>query len=336
MPRNPFPGDRWFAHDRSLTGRQQRAWMSAFIPRPALWTAAVSTMVLFLAVFVPARTALAGANERGMLILHCNQTLEFTTDGDFNGYSDLYDAKNAVTQVPGDGEGVVYFVLASFDDFAMPQIKGIDFGIELSSNTVMPTLWGPSGWDFFEVPSSDFWPASGTGTGIMWLEPLNRRLNEIYWFVGYAYAGQTVKVTKHPLFGGNFVDAAIPHEKDEIEAYGMLGFGVKGFNPRNEELSANGACCSGSGRCVLQTEDGCRLYPGYNYQGDNTFCSPNPCTPGVGGCCIRAECRMLQWDECVDVRGIFMGEGVGCEPTPCDFSRVETTWGILKSTYRGW
>jgi hypothetical protein len=290
-------------------------------------------MLVLLATFGPVCPASAGRNEGGVLILHCNQTLEFTTDGDFNGYAELYDCKNAVTQVPGDGEGVVYFVLAAFDDFAMPQVKGIDFGIELSSPTVKPVRWGVSGWDDPFFLADDYWPGSGTGIGITWMEPLNRRLDEICWFVGYAYSGQTVKLTKHPVHGGNFVDDATPREVDAIEEYGVLGFGVKGFNPCSGEV-ASGACCGVSGRCVLQSEEGCRLYSGYNYQGDNTICSPNPCTPGVGGCCIRAECRMLQWDECLEVRGIFMGEGVGCEPTPCDFSRIETTWGTLKSTYR--
>jgi hypothetical protein len=85
--------------------------------------------------------------------------------------------------------------------------------------------------------------------------------------------------------------------------------------------------------CILQTEAGCQTHSGYNYLGDNTFCSPNPCSPGVAACCIRTECRLLLWDECQDARGLFMF-GAGCNPTPCDFARVETTWGALKSTYR--
>lgn len=288
--------------------------------------------VLALALLVATQSAFAGANRGGVLILHCNQSLQFTTGGDFNGYADLYDAKNAVTQVPGDAQGVVYFVLAAFDDFAMPRIKGITFGIELSSATVTPIDFGPSGDVPFEVRDNG-WPSSGSGTGIAWSEPLNRRINEIYWFCGYAYPGQTVKLIRDPLRRGDFADDSFPWEEDEIAGFGMLGFGVKGFNPLSDG-AATGACCSGSGRCILQTETGCQAWSGYNYSGDNTICSPNPCTPGVGACCIRAECRMLQWDECLDARGIFMGEGVGCNPTPCDFTRVETTWGSLKATYR--
>jgi len=177
------------------------------------------------------------------------------------------------------------------------------------------------------------WPASGGRVAMTWKddEVLTRRINEIYWFCGYAYAGQTVKLVKTPNYP--MADDAFPSETDEIAGCGMLGFGVKGFNPVGGEV-ATGACCSGSGRCFLRTETGCQAWSGYNYAGDNTICSPNPCTPGVGACCIRAECRMLQWDECLDAHGLFQSEGVGCTPTPCDFTRVETTWGALKSTYR--
>jgi hypothetical protein len=293
---------------------------------------AVSISVLALTLHAAAQPAFAGPNADGVLILHCNEALQFSTDDDFNGYAELHDAKSAVTQVPGDAQGVVYFVLAAFDDFAMPKLLTISFGIELSSQTVKPIRWGPTGKINLELPLAS-WPSSGSGTSIDWNAPFDRRINEIYWFCGYAYPGQTVKLAKHPLKGGEMVDDSFPSELDEIAGYGMLGFGVKGFNPLGGEM-ATGACCSGSGRCILQTETGCQAWSGYNYSGDNTICSPNPCTPGAGACCIRAECRLLQWDECLDARGLFMGEGVGCNPTPCDFTRVETTWGALKSTFR--
>lgn len=130
------------------------------------------------------------------------------------------------------------------------------------------------------------------------------------------------------------VDDQVPGEVDQIAGYGTLGFGVKGFNPFGEV--ATGACCSGTGQCILQTQVGCQSFAGYNYRGDWSLCSPNPCTPGAGACCIVAECHMLSWDDCIDARGLFQGEGIGCEPTPCDFRRVDTTWGALKSTYSHW
>ncbi len=289
-------------------------------------------LLLALVVFPASDAAFAGPNRGGMLILHCDETLQFSGDGDFNGYAQLYDAKDAVIQVPGDEQGVVYFILAAFDDFASPRLKGIEFGIELSSSRVEPVRWGPSGEISLEVPDNN-WPSSGSGTGIAWSEPLTRRINEIYWFCGYAYPGQTVKLVEHPRHTGIMVDDSVPNEEDEIAGYGMLGFGVKGFNPMSDE-EATGACCSSSGQCTLQTESGCALYPGRTYLGDNTFCSPNPCEPGSGACCILTDCRLLKWDECIDASGLFMGEGVSCLPTPCDFTRVETTWGSLKTLYR--
>jgi hypothetical protein len=289
--------------------------------------------VLALALFVPAQPAFAGPNEGGVLLLHCNETLQFSAGSDFSGYAQLYDAKDAVTQVPGEGQGVVYFVLASFDDFSMPRLKSISFGIELSSPSVEPICWGVTGETNIVLPHSS-WPSSGSGIGIGWSGPFTSRLTEIYWFCGYAYAGQTVKLIEDTGYGvPGMVDDSFPPVLDTIAGYGILGFGVKGFNPRSGE-DPTGACCNGSGRCLLRTKTGCQAMSGYNYTGDSTTCSPNPCTPGVGACCIRAECRMLLWDECMDARGLFQSEGVGCDPTPCDFTRVETTWGALKSTYR--
>jgi hypothetical protein len=239
---------------------------------------AVSAAVFLCSFLASARPSLAGANKGGMIILHCNESIEFTTDGDFNGYSELRDCRNAVTEVPGEGQAVVYFVLAAFDDFATPAVLSIHFGIELSSPLVEPIRGGPSGWDTFEV-ADDRWPASGTGTGIFWNGgALTGRLSEVYWFAGYAYAGQTVRLTPHPTGVGRFADTSVPPEEDEIEGYGILGFGVKGFNPRCGE-TATGACCNTAGRCTLVSKDGCTLDPGYIYQGDNTTCSPSPCLP---------------------------------------------------------
>ena len=341
-----------FIRQRRSAGRRHHAGASTFPSKPgilaparrmqaALAATGSMSMILISAIWISALglpfllaapPAFAGPNAGGVLLLHCNQTLQFSTGGDFSEYAELYDAKNAVTQVPGDGQGVVYYVIAAFDDFAMPRLKTTSFGIELSSPEFEPVLWGVTG-ETNVVLTVGSWPSSGSGIAISWTEPFNRRINEICWFCGYAGAGQTVKLVRCPGQPGTLDDDSFPAEVDEIAGYGMLGFGVSGFNPLSDG-AATGACCSGSGRCILQTESGCQAWSGYNYTGDNTICSPNPCTPGVGACCIRAECRMLLWDECLDARGLFQSEGVGCNPTPCDFARVETTWGALKSTYR--
>jgi hypothetical protein len=275
--------DRWLAGYWHWTGGLLD------LSRPTLRTPAsrsrlplvpsVSVAVLALALLVATRPAFAGPNEGGVLILHCNPTLQFTADANFDGYAELYDAKDAVTQVPGDGQGVVYFVLAAFDDFAMPRLKGISFGIELSSPTVEPIRWGTSAEVNLIIPTK-FWPSSGSGISIDWEAPFVRRVNEIFWFCGYAYAGQTVKLVKHPVDGGRMADDSFPREITEIAGYGMLGFGVKGFNPLVNEV-ATGACCSEFGRCILQTAAGCQPSSGYHYLGDNTNCSPNSCTSGT-------------------------------------------------------
>jgi hypothetical protein len=242
-----------------------------------------------LAAIAGPRPASAGANEGGVLILHCNQGLVFTAETGFNGYAGLEDCRNAVTQVPGDGEGVVYFVLAAFDEFAAPQVMGVDFGIELSSPTAEPARWGVSGSGEPFYVADDSWPGSGTGIGITWMEPLNRRLNEICWFAGYADSGQTVKLTRHPLHGGNFVDNGWPRETDPIVGFGRLGFGVAGFNPCTGE-ETTGACCVGVD-CRLLVQDEC-LVAGGVFMGEDATCEPSPCN--VAGLALAASPNPLR------------------------------------------
>jgi hypothetical protein len=69
------------------------------------------------------------------------------------------------------------------------------------------------------------------------------------------------------------------------------------------------------------------------YQGNNSVCYPNPCTPGMGACCMGPKCQLLIWDDCATSGGYFY-YGKGCDPTPCIASNVYGNWGQIKSYYR--
>ena len=115
--------------------------------------------------------ATAGPNSGVKLILHYNPSLTYTSDGAqyWDGYSELSDCKNASTQVTvSDGQAVIFFVLAAFDNFASPRIKACSFGISYSSPMVAPIADGPLGGDTFTVPDNG-WPMSGSGIGISWI-----------------------------------------------------------------------------------------------------------------------------------------------------------------------
>jgi hypothetical protein len=284
--------------------------------------------------------AWAGPNSGGVLLLHANLSLTFTTEGDFRGYSDLRDCKEAVTRVPGDGEGVILFALAAWD-FGSPTLKAMTFGIKYSSYQVKPVTFGPciSPFDLgngaLEIKDGN-WPESGSGTMLVWAEPLTDQICEVYWFACYAYDGNTFQVTPYPdpKIGGRFADSSIPAEQDDIEGYGMIGFGKNGINPcGGDESNTTGGCCFPDGQCRIRTRSTCENSGiGYTYLGDYSLCNPNPCAPGVGACCFGFQCRLMLWDECLQQRGTFY-QSVGCDPLPCR-STQDASWGELKTIYR--
>jgi hypothetical protein len=282
--------------------------------------------------------ALAGPNEGGKLILHAEPSLVASGGGDLCGWSDLNDAKEAVTEVPGNQKAVVFYVMMAFPDFNMPDVAGLEFGIEYTSPQVAPIAWRPCG-QYFEADPR--WPASDTGIQIIWPqgEPVTDRLAEVCWFACYAYSGNTFKLIQAPPWGsmkggGYFGDSTVPTETDDIEGYGIMGFGMHGYNPCLTEEPVFGACCDQDGQCMQQTRTVCEGQGmGYTFAGENMDCSPNPCTPGMGACCINGECRSIAWNDCLSNGGTFMGQGSGCVPWPCPPVR-STSWGGLKKKYR--
>lgn len=285
-----------------------------------------------------------GPNTGAVLILHHNPYIEFTFGQDYSGYSEIYDCESALTQVTVDEQDTrlaVFFLLAAFDDFASPNLKALTFGIDYDLASTPLAAQAPCGWpgSIFEL-YTDSWPLPGSGTAISYTEAVTSRLVEIYWFAAYVYSwssGSRFKVTDHPQRElDDMVDTSVPPKVNQFEDYGRLGFGTEGYNPCATEGEAIGACCSRIGDCIIQTQTGCGLFAGYTFMGGGTTCNPNPCEPGLGACCFRTDCRLLQWDECREGNGVFMGEGVSCEPTPCAFGQVESSWGGVKTIYRGY
>ncbi len=269
-----------------------------------------------------------------MLILHANPSLIYTSGIDYSSYAELYDCEHAITRIdgtPGEVDEIVYYVLAVFDGFSWPTVMAVTFGMRYSSPLVEPFAWGTNAPFVLE---SNGWPRDGTGVGIVWVDdPLTSQINEVLWFASYVYSGNTVEIAEHPSQGWPvFGDDSIPVVVDRVEGLGKLGFGRDGYNPCGGH-TITGACCTPQGRCIIQTRATCEAF-GYVYHGDNTVCWPNPCVPGEGACCLGLDCRLLKWGECLDAGGVFMGEGVSCIPSPCEFSQVETSWSRLKTIYR--
>ena len=43
---------------------------------------------------------------------------------------------------------------------------------------------------------------------------------------------------------------------------------------------------------------------------------------------------MLIESDCVAEGGIYMGDGIPCDPNPCATPIEKTTWGQIKATFR--
>lgn len=194
-------------------------------------------LVLLVVSAIASSRVLAGPNEGGTLILHRNASLVYTSDQAYCGQSGLTSCEVAVVNAPADAESiVVFFAMAAFPDGASPRLKGLAFGIHYDANRLALVDHGPCVGDLnnggAEFPGSG-WPADHSGTSLVFQNTQTSALNEVYWFVAYAYSGDPAEfqLTAHPdsVLGGVFADDAIPSALDSVTGYGSLGFGTSGY-----------------------------------------------------------------------------------------------------------
>ena len=82
-----------------------------------------------------------------------------------------------------------------------------------------------------------------------------------------------------------------------------------------------GACCRLDGSCSVTTQRTCERQGGI-YRGNGTTCTPNPCSPPTGACCIYDDngiptCSRTTAATCARLDGLYMGDGTNCATTPC-------------------
>ncbi len=107
-------------------------------------------------------------------------------------------------------------------------------------------------------------------------------------------------------------------------AYGIGGTATISTPPcdgPNPCSGVTGACCSEEGDCTIETEEDC-ITLGNDYQGDGTFCHPNPCPqpPPTGACCDYGDnsCTITTEDDCVGETTAWIGPDTIC-PDDCGF-----------------
>ena len=80
-------------------------------------------------------------------------------------------------------------------------------------------------------------------------------------------------------------------------------------------LPIQGACCY-LGFCQVMRETDCAIRGG-SYQGNDTGCSPNPCTQPTGACCVAGNCSEITQAACLSAGGIWYGALAECADVTC-------------------
>lgn len=186
------------------------------------------TILTFPLLLAPG-LANAGPNAGGVLVVHANASLTYTSDStEYCGSSGLTACSLVVATTPADGVARLFHVMAAFPSAAAPALKAVSFGVTYDSTAIVIVAHGTCA--DFEVPDGR-WPRPGTGTAQSWSSPVESTLADVYWFAAYSYQSASLDLTPHPRQGGVFVDDSVPPVSDAIAGYGTLGFGQPGGLP---------------------------------------------------------------------------------------------------------
>ena len=71
-----------------------------------------------------------------------------------------------------------------------------------------------------------------------------------------------------------------------------------------------GACCYPDGSCAMMAQADCAGI----WHGEWTSCTPNPCPPPTGACCVAGACTLTTAANC---SGTWKGAETTCTPNPC-------------------
>ncbi|MFN8547182.1 MAG: right-handed parallel beta-helix repeat-containing protein [Candidatus Eisenbacteria bacterium] len=271
-------------------------------------------MLVSLGLLISPSLASAAANAGGTLVIHADPGLVFTTDNSgYCGATIPTTCSQFNTNLPsGAGVSHVWWAVASFPPGSQPRLKGVAFGVSYDSESIVLSGWGACGE--FELPRPD-WPASGSGTSVIWTNTQTTRLTPVYWFAGYAYDARDVRfrLAPDPIEGAIFADDSSPAILEPIADLGAVGFGTDpGYLPCPEAI---GACCLPDGSCEQTFHANCVG----RWLGSSTACDQAPCA--LGSCCLSdGSCRLLSPDACGVAGGAFGGAGTSCEPQPCSVS----------------
>ncbi|MEZ4651098.1 MAG: hypothetical protein R3E97_20380 [Candidatus Eisenbacteria bacterium] len=291
------------------------------------------TPLLFGICLAFAGSAWAGPNEGGTLIVHGDPGVVYTNEiTDYTGFSTLPGGCESA-ETNYQGESIfVWWVKAAFATDASPRLTGATFGIDYDESNLVLMDFGPSG--DFEL-ADPTWPAPQSGTAVTFGSAQTTSLVDLYWFAGYnyaAYGDANFELIAHPTQGAVFADDSVPSILDPVAALGALGWGA---NSGFLPCPTSGPV---TGACCLR-DGSCVLLTSAQcaqesgeYMGDGVSCDPTPCEGAYGACCFP--------DGTCELEREFLCGGEwqpadSCDPNPCQIVPTEErSWGEIKNTYR--
>jgi hypothetical protein len=347
-----------------------------FTPPPASIARSAPARVpalVVIALLLRACSVQAGPNAGGTIVAHDVHLFLSATNGSVTVCEQGDDPTSCAgvdARIDGASaaEPAVFRVYAAFPIGSSPRLLGVAWGIRYNTSLALGTdgAFGNCGDLEFNQPG---WPATDTGSQVVWSQAQTALLVPMYWFAAYPGAPTILSLTPHPAIGGDFGDDSVLPVLDAIAGYGQLGFDTDGAvvcppgNPGaccdpptqtctvipapecdrqggiwlgpGSDCQPNpcpqlfGACCALDGSCTLT--DGNNCFPPSTWHGGGTTCEPNPC-PQAGACCYPdGDCLFEIPSFC---SGTFLGIGVPCTPNPCPATPSEReSWGRLKDRF---
>ena len=281
------------------------------------------TLTMFL-MFVLPSPAQAGRNANGALIVHTNDSVNYTSSGDYCGIN--YDAPDSCgaagtrTDKDEDTPAVIWF-LAAFRPEASPGVTTVQFGVmhNLPSADYF-SGYGACGPQPLELPDGG-WPfgdGNSSGNLVAYGAAVYSNLFPFYWFAAIgslpnSYLGSR---TYPSTDEAKFVDDGQPPVEDLCHNFGMVAWDGTGQNTCPEFIPPQGACCFEDGSCQVLLQDECNTLGG-TYVGDDTVCEPTTCPQPEACCFYGGACEILLPEICIGQQGTPQGPGSVCDPNTC-------------------
>ena len=197
--------------------------------------ARVTTMVLALLLSsVMPGVVLGGKNAGGALIVHADDTVIYSSGGDYCGRDLSLPASCSAARTrvnPSEDGPILVWIIAAFSSNASPEVTGVRFGIEHTLSSIAIRGWQACDQKWLEIPEEDF-PSTDTGTIIAIPSgPIRETFFPIYWFAINGESGDTFATAADPRAGdAEFSDDGNPPAVDRISRFGHVGWGVAGAN----------------------------------------------------------------------------------------------------------